>query len=512
MSLADKVVETLTSTVDFVIESLGEQIQNIFVWAGEKLLSSRREELKGQISPILTGIIADGSLPADTIKLFQDALDGNSISDIAWFIAGGFVNMMGVMSAAGTPVVDKITQNAYDANRVRLPVPEAAIEGLYKKNLFRSDFDSIMHHHGFNDDAINLMDANYQPLLQPDQLRQLYLRNSFWYDKVNEDLEKGGWTPHRANAIRELWYQLPGLGDITEMARKLAFSPESKTYWPWAFDAPEDFKAQAAKIGLHKDYAAYYWFIHWQQPSPTMQFEMLHRGQINAEDVRRTLWGLGYSDWWIPKIIATAYHPFTRVDLRRMYKLGVLSVAEVKKGYKDLGYDDAKAQDLTDFTIRYYTPDDESQQDTEDGYTLSEILSSYRAGSINQWEARDMMEELGYDDTQIEYYLSKENYAREQAIAKAYLSRYRVLFVEGIKTSGECKTELVAAGIPASQFHAELPLWQLDKVTRVAKPTLSQLGKFLDDGIISQTEWQQEMELHGYSAKYINWYKASLAG
>ena len=90
--------------------------------------------------------------------------------------------------------------------------------------------------------------------------------------------------------------------------------------------------------GFDKFCADSYWGAHWQLQSITQLNEMLFRGVISRET-----WGnyVRFNDFvpaQIDNLARISYSPFTRVDSRRMYRLGVLTDQELLQSYADVGY------------------------------------------------------------------------------------------------------------------------------------------------------------------------------
>ncbi|GAH07018.1 unnamed protein product, partial [marine sediment metagenome] len=50
----------------------------------------------------------------------------------------------------------------------------------------------------------------------------------------------------------------------------------------------------------------------------------------------------------------------TRVDIRRMYKIGVITRAEVYESYLQHGYTDENAKRMTEFTVQWAAPKEAS--------------------------------------------------------------------------------------------------------------------------------------------------------
>ena len=57
---------------------------------------------------------------------------------------------------------------------------------------------------------------------------------------------------------------------------------------------------------------------------------MLHRGVIDTAELDMLLRAQDVMPFWRDRLTAIAYRPLTRVDVRRMYKQGVLNVIKTK--------------------------------------------------------------------------------------------------------------------------------------------------------------------------------------
>ena len=90
--------------------------------------------------------------------------------------------------------------------------------------------------------------------------------------------------------------------------------------------------------GFDKFWADSYWGAHWQLPSITQLNEMLFRGVINRETWESYVRFNDFVPAQIDNLARISYSPFTRVDSRRMYRLGVLTDEQLLQSYADVGY------------------------------------------------------------------------------------------------------------------------------------------------------------------------------
>jgi hypothetical protein len=235
---------------------------------------------------------------------------------------------------------------------------------------------------------------------------------------------------------------------------------------------------------------------------------MLHRGVIKEEELDLLLRAQDVMPWWRDKLKAIAFNPLTRVDVRRMYQLGVLDEPGVIRAYKELGYNDENSQRMLEFTKVYYGPEDETGEEEDRDWTKAEILDGYRKKIISTDQARTALREMSYNEAKIDFFLAREDLKAVQTRKEAYIDRWHSLYIEGIASADEVSNSLVDVGVTKAEVDELLPLWYLERIQRVAKPTRAELNRFLKKGIITETAWRQELQLMGYIDQYIEWYLA----
>ncbi|MFZ2146520.1 MAG: hypothetical protein WAV28_04800 [Sedimentisphaerales bacterium] len=224
-----------------------------------------------------------------------------------------------------------------------------------------------------------------------------------------DHLSRTGYDGQAKQALLELRNILPGPTDLIRMAVREVFNPEARRALDLDAEFPEPFAQYAALLGIEREWAENHWAAHWDLPSPSQGYEMLHRGLITEQGLADLLKALDYAPVWRDKLQAISYSPITRVDLRRLYKTSVITEADVFDGYKALGYNDERARWLTDFTLKYYSPEDESELDEYTKETASQIRLGYRRHVISRQEALDKLVELGYSDDSADFLLALDD-------------------------------------------------------------------------------------------------------
>ncbi len=221
-----------------------------------------------------------------------------------------------------------------------------------------------------------------------------------------EQLRKIGIHPDYAHIYQELAYQIPPVADIITMAVREAFTPAIAEKFGQYQDYPKDLETWGMKKGLSADWTKRYWAAHWSLPSTQQGFEMLHRGVIDKDELDMLLRALDVMPFWRNKLTDIAYRRLSRVDIRRMYRVGVLDEREVLEAYLELGYNERDAERMGEFTIRQVLA-------TQSKFTSGDILSAYAKYMITRPEAKDLLEVVGIKSENMEFILSTADYKRE---------------------------------------------------------------------------------------------------
>jgi len=315
---------------------------------------------------------------------------------------------------------------------------------------------------------------------------------------IREELEKRGYQTDDIDKFMELSRVLPGVGDLIRMAVREAFSPEAIARYGLGDRFPDELVKWAEKQGLSEEWARRYWYAHWVLPSPTAGFEMLHRGIIDREELRDLLIYADYVPWWVEKLIEISYTPYTRVDARRMHKLGVLSDDELVGVYKDIGYDDEHAKNMARFTILY-------NMEAELEYTKSEVLKGYRLGMMSRAEANELLIGLGNSPQYADYLLDLEDYKRINSEIGERLKHIKTLYIAGEIDRTEATSRLGRLDLEADRIARYLDMWTIAREAKTARPTRAMIEEYYKDGIIDEATVRIELAKRHYQEYVIDW-------
>jgi hypothetical protein len=448
---------------------LGAKIENLFVDIGYKLFATFGEffsdvgsrfilkaieyiepELYNGIKSSLAALSTNQAVPVPLRDLFAaSSKTGSPAQGILIFLAST-LGLFGISNEIGQTVLHDWVKQANKIARPQRPDVVDLYRMLWRGAIDGARFRDIIGQIGWPEPEAAGLAEIYRPRLNASDLLEYWRRDrSRWNDVVRElenmgyvttDIAKLGYIADRilgndevieayrrgelssAEALRKLSASglndadcnlllrlsryLPSVSDYVRFAVREAYDDRIAQKYGYDADLPQSFINDVAKLGLSATDAKYFWRSHWEIPSPTMGYSMLHRGIISQSELDELLRVQDYPAFWRDKLIKLSYSPLTRVDVRRMYKLGILNRDGVKKAYLELGYNDVNAEALTEFTIKYEDDDGSSTTEKYRSLTKDTIVKAYKRGLINKTEAITRLQGLDYDATSINLILA----------------------------------------------------------------------------------------------------------
>jgi len=383
------------------------------------------------------------------------------------------------------------TEKIVEASKPLL-TPERLLE-LWRREAITPDLlEKELKKHGYDETQIGALLETATNLLSADVVRALWLRGEIDTELHDTFLRKLGYTQEQVELLKKLYYYIPSIPDLIRLAVREAFSPEAIEKFRLHEDYPKEFEQWAMKQGLSPYWCRAYWAAHWELPSLTMGYEMLHRRIISREELELLMRMQDISPFWRDKLIKLSYAPYTRVDVRRMYREGVISEKEVFETYLDLGYDEEHARNLTEWTIREATSDERKLIEK----IVNEMIEQY---SISEEEAIKTLVDAGYREEVAELKVQVMVLKRHNDWLNKVKNRIKKLYLIGIYDEDKAATELNKLNVPAREVSALLYLWELEKETSVKRLSEHDLEEAYKYNIISYDKFIEELRHLGYT-------------
>jgi len=437
-----------------------------------------------------------------------------SITAILGLGVGVFVS--GTVASFLRPLNNYMTQKTFDMFPNELLPPVNLINLRWRNLMSDSQYTDEMRKQGIDNERATLLYKGSEILLNGYEIVRLYRRGIIDESKRKSMLGELGFTADRAEQLLRVTEEVPSARDIISFAVREVYSPEIAQAFG-QFEGVDDVMSKAADdlkaTGMTEDAFKKFWAAHWQLPSMFQGYEMLHRRVIDEDALEKLMVALDIMPWWRDKLKAISYSPFTRVDVRRMHKLGTLTEAEVTEAYQDLGFDADKAEKMTRFTVAYNQEPQEAektetdkQKTTSKEATKSNIMEAFADRLITEQDARSYLDQIGYSPEAIDLFIASEAYDAESKALAEMVDMIHDGFVRRVYDGPTTVAKLGELDLPAAYTESLLDKWTLEREGKTNRPSKAELFKLFKEKIITEVELRQELAGHGYPMRYIDWY------
>lgn len=380
----------------------------------------------GQVSGAAMGSLVQ-SLTAPTLYLINRAIRPTipSVQDVIAMSRRGDLDP----DYARTVLEMQGFKDAFIDAYLKITRPQAGVSdlvmGYYRGNLTHDEFTAKMVGLGFAQDIINLFVLNAKAFLDIGDMMRAWFREEMTEEEIRDILLRMSYSEKDIDTLFRIARPIPGPVDLVRMGVREAFRDDVAAMWNYDEDFPEGFGESMVLHGYDPKWAKFYWRAHWALPPVTMGYEMYHRGVISLDELRTLLRISDIPRFWRDKLIEVSHRPLTRVDVRRMYGLEVLTRDDVRRSYLDLGYSPTNAEYMTEFTVRYETAKGENKLDEYKDLTRSVVMQAYRKRILSRPDAVTRLGELGYENEDIELLLSLADWQKEIDETPDLLSDYQ---------------------------------------------------------------------------------------
>jgi hypothetical protein len=283
----------------------------------------------------------------------------------------------------------------------------------------------------------------------------------------NEALKKLGFNDSQIAILDKITQEYPSASDIVRFAVREVFSEDVVRKYGYDQDIPQAYIEWAKRLGLSEEFARWYWRAHWEIPSPTQAIELLARGVIDVDDVATVLKIHDIAPYWRPRLMALAFDPYTRVDVRRMYELGILTDDDLIKAARAVGY--ATEEDLGKLAAAIGDP------------AIAQSLFVGRAEAYAAWIKSEVLEPWRNDVI--------------RAIRRAY--------VNGLIDRQRARQYMLAVGYNERLVDTVLDYWDVSEALDALSDRITELAEACRAGQISVEQMTDELRQLGVEDRII---------
>lgn len=477
--------------------------------------------------------------------------------------------LFGISHSIGRPFALNIEKLAAATATPNELSAENLLSLMVSDRLSEDDYYARMKEIGYNRDNAEKFSRLGHQTYSLSEIRQLHFREMEQPREIKRLIGALGYNEHQTTQILELFEVQPTPSDIVRFAVKDVYDEDVVSEFGLDDELKQTYLDDAAKIGMTEDLARKYWRSSWTLPSLTQGYEMFHRSEINEAQLDQLFKAADIVPFWREKLLKINYSPYTRVDARRMHKLGVLDDDELLRAYKDIGYDDEKASKMVQWTIEYNNLGGDDNIQSNRDLTRSLIIKAYKLGVSNLTDTKVQLMQLGYSDENAQTILDiadietgidlipeqqKDNarkierilaygitnailseddfiteyvnlgYTNEQAqeelnylnwekfitVRELLTQQVKEQYVKYIIDENNARSILAANNFGNEEINEVISLWDIERDNRTRVPTKTDLDKFISKGIIDISEYIQYMRANGYADNTIFYYLSEI--
>jgi hypothetical protein len=276
-------------------------------------------------------------------------------------------------------------------------------------------------------------------------------------DALRESALKDKFIPD----IMELRYQLLGASDYIRFAVRDVFDAVTRRKLTLDQDFPPGLAPKLVALGYSDTDAKDAWAAHWELPSPTQVYEMLHRGKlppgVTVEDYLKSA---DYAPIWRQSLVDISYNPITRTDAKRIYKLRGDFDALVAN-FRANGYNEEDAKALAEFTREDVSLETRQERELLVGPVKTSALAMYKARRIGEGQLRQTLSDLKYPAELIDRFIADIDFVREQDRREDVANALKASYVKALRSRDDTVAVLVMAGYTEAELAQLLETWDI---------------------------------------------------
>ena len=308
------------------------------------------------------------------------------------------------------------------------------------------------------------------------------------------------------DAILELRYQLLGASDYIRFAVRDVYDAAARQKLTLDQDFPAGLAPKLVALGYSDTDAKDAWAAHWELPSPTQVYEMLHRGKLPAGvTVEDYLKSADYAPIWRQSLVDISYNPITRTDAKRIYKLRGDFDALVAN-FRANGYNDADAKALAEFTREDVSIETRQEKELLVGPVKTSALSMYKARRISADQLRQTLANLKYPSDLIDRFIADIDFVREQDRRDDVASALKASYVKALRSRDDTVAVLEKAGYNEAELAQLLEGWDILREATELQPhqsaqrdlTKGEILQAFADDVYSEDQTRMAITALGY--------------
>lgn len=319
--------------------------------AGEAFMNIMAKSAAKDLAPLIEKVRSQGNLPPEVDGLFKEIQ--NPTGEFATMLgvrAGGAV-VSGVIDRFAGLLLRPVSVALSHIPDATVPELEAAI-GMWRRHLINTEtLHNIAETYGVGQFLLDLIIKLGELRFPSDLALPLIHRDKNKWSFLKDDVTSLGVDEKHLEALEELYWKVPGAGDVIRYAVREAYTPEIYKKFGQDQDFPTEALGDAEAAGIKEDRLRKEWISHWDLPGVAQGYEMYHRGIITLDELKVLLRARDVMPYWRDKLIDIAWDFPNRIELRMMARYGIVDKAYLVKVFEKIGVAEEYRSTIADMNI-----------------------------------------------------------------------------------------------------------------------------------------------------------------
>lgn len=431
-----------------------------------------RAAFDGLNALVVDNLDADTRIPEQVKRQLRETPAFRDFPAILPFvnIGGTIAGILPLFGAMGTSFYNDAIRTLYSIYRpAELSAAEAAAAVVGGQITPEKGF-AYAARSGVPDADFRVMLDTAGTTLAPGQLLDLLNRREIEVPDVERFLRESNLKDKFIPLLLKLRFNLLGASDYIRFAVRDVFEPDKRSKFTLDQDYPEILSDKLSRIGYSETDARDSWAAHWELPSPTQVYEMLHRGKlppgISVEDYLKSA---DYAPVWRQSLVDISYNPITRTDAKRMYKLRG-DFDQLVQNFRNNGYNDQDAKDLAEFTREDASLETRQERELLVGPVKTAALAMYKARRISEDQLRTVLANLKYPKETVDRFVADVEFVREADHREDIAAALKSAYVKALRTRDDTIILLRQSGWDGEALDQLLETWDLLRAVTELQP------------------------------------------
>jgi hypothetical protein len=392
-----------------------------------------------------------------------------------------------------------VRQAALKQGMAYLPSPAEAVDWWHRSLISEAERNDIMVKHGFSDGAIDAVVASSNASIPEDTLLTWLAKEFITRDTFERKMKSKGYT----------------VEDMTHVLQDALQDPQVNTAinWHWNVDAaragwftstyaslpPQDVVDAARIARIDPTETMRRWQSQFSAMPVTTAITLFFRGELPRRDVETVVQQNGFPREMTDMLIKAASPVIPSRSIPTLVAKGELSISDgisrlTQRGFtrEDADILLAGAKEIAEETATT-APTEETR------VTASQARAAYKDGAIDEATLVEILKVIGYNDTDIGFYVALDQYDLALAARKDEIDTIKAQVGLGTLTVDEAIEAFFQLGLLEPEVTRLAVTLKQTKRAAAKTPDLGLLRTLAKNDLINQDEFLAGVQALGYS-------------